>query len=183
MIRAFKFACFSIALMVGFQVHAASITWSLNDVIFFDGRTASGTFDFDASSQTYSNVDISTTSGPPVSDFIGNSYISGAGSDSSFTSAATTLTPIGWPTIYDASYIELQFQFALTNSGGAINLVTGAGGSAEIYCDDSNCNTIGYFSGIESGFVSAPAVPIPAAAWLFSSGLIGLIGVARRQKS
>ena len=28
-----------------------------------------------------------------------------------------------------------------------------------------------------------PAVPVPAAAWLFGSGLLGLIGVARRRKS
>lgn len=31
-------------------------------------------------------------------------------------------------------------------------------------------------------FESASAVPVPAAAWLFSSGLLGLIGVVRRKK-
>ncbi len=30
--------------------------------------------------------------------------------------------------------------------------------------------------------VTAPAVPIPAAVWLFGSGLLGLVGVARRKK-
>ncbi len=30
---------------------------------------------------------------------------------------------------------------------------------------------------------SAPAVPVPAAVWLFGSGLLGLVGVARRKKS
>ena len=34
---------------------------------------------------------------------------------------------------------------------------------------------------VQSGDVSA--VPVPAAAWLFGSGLLGLIGVARRKKS
>jgi len=29
---------------------------------------------------------------------------------------------------------------------------------------------------------SAPAVPVPAAVWLFGSGLLGLVGVARRKK-
>ena len=31
--------------------------------------------------------------------------------------------------------------------------------------------------------VYSPSVPVPAAIWLFSSGLIGLIGVARRKKA
>ncbi|MCP4503572.1 MAG: VPLPA-CTERM sorting domain-containing protein, partial [Deltaproteobacteria bacterium] len=31
--------------------------------------------------------------------------------------------------------------------------------------------------------VSLSAVPAPAAIWLFGSGLIGLIGVARRKKN
>ena len=49
----------------------------------------------------------------------------------------------------------------------------------------------GYASGYSSGMggevwfdnVSVPAVPIPPAVWLFGSGLIGLIGVARRKAS
>ncbi len=39
--------------------------------------------------------------------------------------------------------------------------------------DDGNGNT--------SGFFAAP-VPVPAAVWLFGSGLLGLAGVARRKK-
>jgi len=33
------------------------------------------------------------------------------------------------------------------------------------------------------GAVAMPAVPVPQAVWLFGSGLIGLVGVARRRKS
>ena len=34
-----------------------------------------------------------------------------------------------------------------------------------------------------SGFVQQTVVPVPAAVWLFGSGLLGLIGVARRKKA
>jgi hypothetical protein len=34
-----------------------------------------------------------------------------------------------------------------------------------------------------SGFVQQLAVPIPAAVWLFGSGLLGLVGIARRKKA
>ena len=36
---------------------------------------------------------------------------------------------------------------------------------------------------IFSGDITNQAVPIPAAVWLFGSGLIGLIGIARREKT
>ena len=34
-----------------------------------------------------------------------------------------------------------------------------------------------------SGFVEQTAIPVPAAFWLFGSGLLGLIGIARRKKT
>ena len=39
----------------------------------------------------------------------------------------------------------------------------------------------GFFDSIEANQVSA--VPVPAAVWLFGSGLLGLVGVARRRKA
>jgi hypothetical protein len=39
------------------------------------------------------------------------------------------------------------------------------------------------FRGTPDLIPSASAVPLPAGIWLFCSGLIGLIGVARRKKS
>ena len=36
---------------------------------------------------------------------------------------------------------------------------------------------------VQSGSVGVSVVPVPAAVWLFSSGLIGMIGFARRKKS
>jgi hypothetical protein len=38
-------------------------------------------------------------------------------------------------------------------------------------------------SGVFYDNLNVSAVPVPAAAWLFGSGLLGLVGVARRRKS
>ena len=56
--------------------------------------------------------------------------------------------------------------------------------SFDIYSDGLVISNTGNFS-VDSMLVAAPAavVPVPAAAWLFGSGLIGLVGVARRKKA
>jgi hypothetical protein len=49
---------------------------------------------------------------------------------------------------------------------------------------DGNCDdgiTSAFFFGNREA-VPPAAIPVPAAAWLFSSGLVGLIGVARRRR-
>ena len=40
-----------------------------------------------------------------------------------------------------------------------------------------------YGTGVDLVYELAPPVPVPPAVWLFGSGLIGLIGIARRKKS
>ena len=57
---------------------------------------------------------------------------------------------------------------------GFNNLATNYDPSGMFY--DNTC-----FS--NDGSCSAPAVPVPAAVWLFGSGLLGLVGVARRRKA
>lgn len=57
-----------------------------------------------------------------------------------------------------------------------------------IEVDDANVDptiqTLANIAGIDNVAFGIPTVvPVPAAAWLFGSGLIGLIGIARRKKS
>lgn len=52
--------------------------------------------------------------------------------------------------------------------------------SVRFYTDEVDTNS---FSGRNFDNVQIEAVPVPAAVWLFSSGLIGLIGMARRKKA
>ena len=49
-------------------------------------------------------------------------------------------------------------------------------GKFDLLCADLGCIS-------ETYSTWAPAVPIPAAVWLFGSGLLGFIGIARRKKS
>lgn len=49
--------------------------------------------------------------------------------------------------------------------------------------DDSAGPSSAFFGGsLEDGNTSIAHAPVPAAAWLFGSGLVGLIGVARRRR-
>ena len=41
--------------------------------------------------------------------------------------------------------------------------------------------SVEFFDGVNILEVDVQVVPVPAAVWLFGSGLIGLIGVARRK--
>jgi hypothetical protein len=64
----------------------------------------------------------------------------------------------------------------LTNAY-ALSWVTVVDSSVGGPCMPTNCTAEFVLEG------TANAVPVPAAAWLFGSGLIGLIGIARRKKS
>lgn len=69
---------------------------------------------------------------------------------------------------YDLSFGETKGSVTLMSGGTVVGDVSMAGGTYE---------TLRTFTLSPS----APAVPIPAAAWLFGSGLIGLVGSARRR--
>ncbi|MEG2862434.1 MAG: hypothetical protein RR899_09745 [Comamonas sp.] len=63
--KLFNFLVLSIGLMIGSATHAALEEWTLSDVSFRDGGTASGTFQFDTATNVMSsiNIDMSNASG------------------------------------------------------------------------------------------------------------------------
>jgi hypothetical protein len=159
------------------HAEAAPVTWDLDNVAFADGGTATGSFVFDASTDTYTAWSITTTAttdaaadgGYPLN---GATYtyntVTGASSD-------YYLNPYGLDvrTANSADNLALNFASMLTGAGGTIALRSG-----------SESENFGFESrSIASGSVSA--VPLPAGLPMFGSALLALAGLgsvaARRE--
>lgn len=107
----------------------------------------------------------------------------------------TTLGDLGY---YDASG-NPQAGWGLTNTGPFSNVQSDLYWSATEYAPDtshawrfstgngfqygSNKTNSFYAWAAHAGDVGASAVPVPAAVWLFSSGLMGLIGVSGKRRA
>ncbi len=109
-------------------------------------------------------------------------------------STVQTLTPItpktglvdgiffdGGPTFVPGVTTSVTFTFdpAFPEVDGVINFE----GLIEIAAGGAAFAAAGIEAGDYSLIVTPSAIPIPAAVWLFGSGLLGLIGVARRKRT
>ena len=104
---------------------------------------------------------------------------------------------VGALSIVDDGALLAGANWRVNWNGGDIDM--GAGGNMTVVCGNQ-CETgdtyvldyatvvpTGGFKGFNytlhlEGTVGASAIPVPAAVWLFGSGLLGLVGVARRKK-
>ena len=125
-------AAMASALMTGAQ--AAPVLWTLNGVVFDDGSTASGSFVYDAATNQYTNIQITTTATPspvvppyvaPTTPLPGNSYshlYTCVGC--TFLPGPTSLRVLTQPQASNQTGLNaLRLQFpALTDAGGAITL-------------------------------------------------------------
>jgi hypothetical protein len=175
--------------------YAAQVTWVLEDVTFASNQvlgqgphdgTASGSFTYDADTNTYDNVNITTTGSNlwgtgTCSDAKCDTYIRATGLYAPLTSTSLQVTPTTTdPTDATGYYgASLQFVSGLTNAGGTVALFTAGGPDGEGICNNADCSGVSAFRGFSGGSVSA--VPIPAAAWLFGSALLGLGALKRRK--
>ncbi len=159
--------------------NAAAVTWFLQDWVFNDEATASGSFVFDADTNTYSNISVVTTDGPgPI--FNGQSYSltnpNGGGNADFFQLVVEAL-----PDLTGEISLRAVWDSSLTNAGGTVAILF----AHEAVCPDWECLAGSPTSrSLTSGFISTvPAVPIPAALPLFLSALvgIGLFGWRRRK--
>ncbi len=130
----------SVLLLSGGRAAAQSpgdgITWILEDVTFDTGATASGSFRFDATTNTYSNFDITVT-GSPVNG-AANTYRfinPSSRGNADFMSAVTSSEP----DLTGARVIGLTFDTPLTDAGGVVDIRI-ASSSFQANCATANCS-------------------------------------------
>src|SRR5262252_1119650 len=127
-----------VALLLLIVVPAASadslVTWTLNNFTFDDGATATGTFVYDATTNTFSSINIVTATGLLLSGATYNAVDPGFG-PFSFDVAFVTNPSLANYTGTDA--IELNFSpLSLTDAGGAVPTDIN-----EFICSNSNCSS------------------------------------------
>jgi hypothetical protein len=151
------------------------------------------------------NIDVSaTTSGFSMASFSlfedGDYRLKGSGASvaaDGFFRATSLSTTCGAPpcqttALFDAGTLsDTGGSLALWNMGDSLNLasVAGWGSDTDVKLTIQNNLTAETLASGEIAFiqkkfsVTIPQVPVPAAVWLFGSGLIGLAGLARRKTS
>ena len=171
-------ACLSAATLFT-AASATPITWTLQNVVFDDGATASGTFVYDANTGMLGAVAITTTSGPFVT---GASYVL---NDPGF-GPGTNVVDVVTGTFADYTglpVLQLYMTAPMTNAGGTIALLFG--GTGEGTCTMVDCSS-GVVSRQGGGFITAgttPSVPEPATISMLLLGLFSLGMLYRRTRS
>jgi hypothetical protein len=159
---------------------ADGITWDLSGVTFDDTGTASGSFVYDATTNTYSSIDIITT---PGAAFGGATYTS---LSSAFGSSSTGLLLGPSGDLTGTPLLFLLLGSDLTNSGGTVPLiVSGENQSGEGTCDNSDCSLNTLLRSTTAGqVVGTVSTPEPSALSLLGLGLVALLaGTAIRKLS
>ena len=177
--RLTRYLLVMIGLIFVNTAQALPIKWVLQDVVFNDQSTATGSYFYDADTNMFSNINVSTST-------IGSVYTVGnpsSGGNSGFLALLTT--DVGDLT----GVLELTMALASTmaNAGGTLAIVPdfvfsgGTGFSFEGACIDPSCSSFGAQRGISSGSVTT-SVPVPATLALFGLGLASL-GWSRRKRA
>jgi len=161
---------------------ASPIVWTLQGVTFADGGSATGSFDYDATADVYSTIDVITTSGSTLT---GSTYavldpaqipFDGPTQLALVTSNAADLS--GTPTI------SFFWASGLTNTGGTIGF-SGSLTSAEGMCTNATCSTVNQspasYRIITGGSVTTGAAVAPEpASFMLVGGALGILGWKRR---
>jgi len=147
-------AALCLAAAIPSAAMAAPVKWTLSDITFDDGGTASGSFVYDANTNTYSAISVTTTGGGMAS----STYIS-AHAPQADDETTTLLTSTG--AAANAPVVAFYYPMPLDNAGGSktpFPTISGEG-----FCKTAACSS---FVGnapqrrVTSGYMTT-AVPIP----------------------
>src|ERR1700739_5028547 len=119
---------------------ADGISWTLTGVTFDDGGTASGSFNYNAVTNTFSSIDITTTAG---SAFGGAIYTTLSGAFPGSSTSTSLFLGRSSGSFTGLPLLLLFFDAPLINSGGTVTapLTTGLDfGGGEGSCDNADCS-------------------------------------------
>lgn len=155
--------------------HAAPLFWTLEDALLDDGGTATGRFTYDADTNTFSGISITTTAGTTLPGGIFSVFLEG-------DSETLAIVPAG--PLAGAPILQLIFDAPLTSAGGFVglaNIFLPAASSFEATCVDGDCLSADFGRSFVDGVLVASPVPVPAAAWLLG-GALGVLPLVRRRR-
>jgi PEP-CTERM motif len=154
---------------------ADSATWTFTDLTFSDGATVTGSFVYDATTNTVTSVDITTFTGILSEGATYTSLDPGYG-PFAFDMAFVTLPSLSDYTGTPALEFQTLGDVSLTNLGGVIPVDVN-----EFVCTDGICDTADEIRGALDGgsLVGVVDAPEPSSVLLLAIGLFAVIAVSK----